>query len=239
MVLQRVTDLRREIGLQLLEMRQTWIENPRARFWVICAAGAAMAVVSLAIAVDLARYFDLHHYEARFFSLTTDRGLPELVMDLLVIAAAVLTALLYRKTGLRGFLLVAALLCLVALDDFFSFHEDLGADLVSYLGLVDHAGFKGQALGELAIMVVFALFCIPFLLWAIWGMQPANLAVLVIYGVIFTAFAGFAGGVDALHSLVDSSVMDRLMGWIEDGGEIVVIAILTAVTILQAYGRLR
>ena len=235
---QRVAHLRREIGHQLSDIRHTWTQDARARFWVGCAVTAGFGVVALAIAVDILRYFDLHHYRARFLSLTTDRSLPELVMDGLVLTAAALTAGLFGKTGLRSFLFVAVLLVLVALDDFFSFHETLGSFLVERLSIPDMGSLKGQALGELVFLAAFALVCVPFLIWTAWGMQPANLAVLVLYGSILAFLAAFSGGVDVLHSLAQSSFMDRLMGWIEESGEIMAITVLTSVAILQAHGSL-
>lgn len=238
---QKFLDLQLELGRQIEDLRQTWMNDGQARRWVFVAVAAGLSVVLLAVVVDALRYLDFHHYRARFLSLTTDRGLPELVMDALVLTVAVLTALMFHRTGLRGFLLISALLFLVALDDFFSFHESLGTLLVGRLGIVDHGDVKAQPLGELAFLIAFGLFCIPVLLWAVWGMQPDNLAVLVIYGVLFALFAGFSGGVDFLHSLAESSFMDRLMGWIEEGGEILVITILTSVAILQfrsSYERL-
>lgn len=89
---QRIVHLRGEIGHQLSDIRHTWNQNARARFWVGCAMTAGLGVIALAIAVDILRYFDLHHHRARFLSLTTDRSLPELVMDGLVLTAAALTA---------------------------------------------------------------------------------------------------------------------------------------------------
>jgi hypothetical protein len=235
---QRVSDLYLEIGYQLEDLRRTWANDVRARLWVWAAVAAGLSVVLLAIGVDVLRYLDVHHYRARFLSLTTDRGLPELVMDSLVLIAAALTARLFFRSGLPGFLFVAGLLCFVALDDFFGFHESFGFYVVDRLALPDIAGVDGNALAELAFMVLFGLVSIPFFLWAVWGLQPANLAVLVIYGVFFALFAAFSAGADFLHSFAQSSFMDRLMGWIEDGGEILVMTGLTAVAILQSRSRL-
>lgn len=237
-VRQQASDLYLETGRQSEDLHRTWKNDIRARLWVWCAVAAGVSVVLLAVFVDALRYLDVHHYRASFLSLTVDRSLPELVMDALVVTAAVLTARMFVRTGLRSFLLVSVLLCLVALDDFFSFHESLGTYLVDHLGIPDFGNFKGQALGELVFLVTFGLVCIPFFLWAAWGMEPRNLAVLVIYGLAFTVFAGFSGGVDFLHSLAQSSFMDRLMGWIEESGEILVVTGITSVAILQSHSSL-
>ena len=226
-----------EVGRQLQDLYATWKSDAQARALVFYAVGAGLSVVLLAVAVEVLRYLDLHHYRARFLSLTTDRSLPELVMDALALIAAALTARLFLRTGLRSFLLFSVLLCLIAIDDFFSLHESLGTVLVNWLGIPDSGNLKGQAVGELVFLIAFALVCIPLFLWSAWGLQAENLAILVIYGVVFALFAGFSGGVDFLHSLAQSSFMDRLMGWIEEGGEIVMISVLTSVAILQSRGR--
>jgi hypothetical protein len=235
---ERASQLYLEIDRQIDDLRQTWTEDRVARRAAVLAMLAGVSVVGLAMAVDVLRYLDLHGYRARFLSLTTERGLPELVMDALVLVAAVLTARLFFRTGLRGFLFVAGLLLFVAVDDFFALHESFGLYVADRVTLPDIAGIPGNALAELAFMILFGLVCIPFLLWAVWGFQPDNLAVLVLYGVLFALFAGFAVGVDVLHSLAQSSFMDRLMGWIEDGGEVLVMTSVSAVAILQWRGRL-
>lgn len=231
-------DLFRELRRQVGAMHQTWVHNSQARLFVYCSVAAGLGVVLLAVVVDTLRYFDFHHYRASFLSLTTDRSLSELVMDALVLIAAGLTAWMFRKTGLRSFLFVALLLFWVALDDFFSFHEAMGTLLVQWLGISSIGGLDPQALGELTFLAAFGLACGLFFLWAAWGWHPVNLAVLVLYCAAFTLFAGFSGGVDFLHSLAQSSFMDRLMGWIEEGGEILIMTALTSMAILQSQSRM-
>lgn len=220
------------------EIRRVWAGDRGARQAALWSLLAGVSVVGLALVVDMLRYLDVHHYRARFLSLTTDRGLPELVMDVLVLLAAFLTARLNLRTGLRGFAFVAGLLVFVALDDFFGVHERLGAFIASRIELPEIAGIAGNAWGELAFMLLFGIVCLPSLVWSIWGLHPQNLAILVIYGVLLAVFAGFAAGVDVLHSLAQSSFIDRLMGWIEEGGEILAMTSITMVAILQWRGRL-
>lgn len=230
----RITE---EIAYQLADIRRTWSRDPGARLLVWGAVAAGLGVVALAISVDILRYLDLHHYRARFLSLTTDRSLPEWVMDALLLFASALMAELFARTRRRSYAFLASLLVLIALDDFFSFHESIGRFLVTHLSIPDFGGLKGQVLGELVFLATFAFVCIPFLLWSVWGMQSANLAVLGIYGAILAGFAAFSGGVDVLHSLAQSTFMDRLMGWIEESGEILMVTILTSTSILQSRGR--
>lgn len=237
MMRQGASRIAEEATYQLADIRRTWVGDPGARFRVWWAVAAGLGVVALAILIDMLRYLDLHHYRASFLSLTTDRSLPELVMDALVLTAAAMMARLYARTGRRSYVFLATLLVLIALDDFFSFHESIGTFLVAHLSIPDFGDLKGQALGELVFLAAFAIVCIPFLFWTVWGMQPANLAVLLIYGAILAGFAAFSGGVDVLHSLAQSSFMDRLMGWIEESGELLMVTILTSVSILQARGR--
>lgn len=231
--LQLSSAVHREAG----EIRRVWTGDRRARQAASWSMLAGVSVVGLALVVDILRYLDVHHYRARFLSLTTDRGLPELVMDALVLLAAFLTARLYLRTGLRGFAFVARLLTFVALDDFFSVHERFGAYIATRMDLPEVAGIAGNDWGELAVMAIFGIVGLPLLVWSLWGLHPANLAILVIYGVLLSAFAALAAGVDVLHSLVQSSFMDRLMGWIEDGGEILVMTSVSMVAILQWRGR--
>lgn len=236
---QRLSELYLAIGHEIGHIRRTWTEDREARRQVQWAVAAGVVVVLIAMLVDVLRYLDVHHYRARFLSLTTDRGLPELVMDVLVLIASALNARMFFTTGLRSFLFVAGLLCFVALDDFFAFHESFGSYMSDRLAIPEVGGITGNAMAELIFMALFVLVSLPFLLWAVWGLRSANLAILAIYGVFFTLFAGFSAGVDALHSLVQSSFMDRLMGWIEDGGEIMVMTGVCAVAILQWRGRLQ
>jgi hypothetical protein len=230
---ERASVLQSAVMRQIGELRRSWTDNDKARRGALLALLAGLSVVGLALVIDILRYLDFHHYNARFLSLTSDRGLPELVMDGLVLLAAFLTARLYFRTGLRSFVLIAGLLTFIALDDFFSLHERFGWHLANWLDFTEVMGIEGKAWGELAFMVLLGLACIPLFLWSIWGLHPENLAILAIYGALFAVFVGFAAGVDLLHGLAQSSFMDRLIGWIEDGGEILVMTGVAMVAILQ------
>lgn len=112
--------------------------------------------------VDVLRHLDVHSYRARFLSLTTERGLPELVIDALVLLAAVLTARLFLRTGLRGFLFLAGLLSCIAVDDFFALHESFGFYVAGQLEYPEIAGISANAWGELTFVILFGLVCTPF-----------------------------------------------------------------------------
>lgn len=228
---------RQEVRDQTNDLRRTWAQNKSARRQTRIVFGAAFAVILLAILVDIARFLDLHHMDLRFLSLMQDQSLPEIVMDATALVAAVLFLLMARRSGLRSFVVLAAMLAFVALDDFFSIHEAFGAVMVTTLGLQDIGRIAAQAQGELVVFALFGLCFLPLAVWSLKALNVRDLAVYLIYGLLFGIFVFFAAGVDLVHSAVENSILRRLLGWTEDGGEVIGIALLTSVAIVQFHGR--
>jgi hypothetical protein len=229
-----VSGFQRELRDQLADLRRIWVSDAGARVWVKCAIGSALAVILVAILVDVARFFDFFHGDVWFLSLTVDRSLPELVMDTLALTAAMLALVMFRRTGLRGFFFFAVVLGYIIVDDFFSLHENMGAFLVGRLRLADFGLVSGQDEGELLAYGIVGVCLLPLCYWSVRGFRAPDLVVLLLYGLLFAMFVFFAAGMDLVHAIVQNKAMHRVLGWVEDGGEIVSISLMTALAILQS-----
>lgn len=131
----------------------------------------------------------------------------------------------------------SAMLFIVTLDDILGIHEVIGAFVVQFAGIGDYGWARAQDFGELAVFAIFGLCLVPLFVWCTLTLTVADLAVFLIYGSVFGLFVFLAVGVDFIHAMVDNKILARLLGWIEDGGEIVAIALLASVVILQSRGR--
>lgn len=227
---------RAELRRQIDDLRHTWAQSAVARGRVRLAVGAALGVIILSVMASVTRAIGLHDSEADFLSLTRDWALPELVMDGLLIVAGAVVLRLYRETGHRGLLLVAALLMLIALNDLTTLHEVLGSALVPLLGLAESGGVPATAIGEMIAFALIAACALPGFVWLARAYTRTDLAILALYGAVVVILAGFSVGVDAIHAMKWPHVIERLLGWAEDGGEIVVSSLFTTLAILQWHG---
>ncbi len=171
-------------------------------------------------------------------SLGTEGGLPERVNHLLLLATSGL--LLYAGLGVRSvWLMFFALAYAFALvDDALMYHERMGGLLVRTFDLQPIGGLAAKDVGEVVAWgLAGAALLIPagFALWQRSPLEGPAGVLIVLFGAL--AFCGIV--MDVIHGLLGASALSRLSGVVEDGGEMLVVAVTCtyAFTLAQAPRR--
>lgn len=209
--------------------RDFLIPANRVHRWSVAAVTGMIA--SLIACFVRYAYVERHHLTDSFFHdrlqfSFVDRGYPEIFgygLELAACALFSICAWMYRKKQWHAF---AAILFVTFLDDAFELHEAIGHLFNAGLGLSpvvgDLIGFSATGL----VSVVFWLAGTRLIQqeddWLPYLVFTAYFAILIFFGV----------GVDAAHGMLGRSVSQTVLTLVEDGGELV----MTAVISLSAFG---
>lgn len=154
------------------------------------------------------------------------RGFPEIFgygLELAACGLFAMSAWMYRR---KQWYACAAILFVTFLDDALKLHETIGAMFTAELGL---SPVVGDLIGFAAMGLLSAAFWIA-------GARLIHDEDDWLPYLVFTAYFGslvfFGVGVDAVHGTVARSASQTLLTLIEDGGELVTIALIN----LSAFG---
>jgi hypothetical protein len=209
--------------------RDVLIPSDRAHRWSVAAVAGTIAI--LIACFTRYAYVEKHHLTGSFFHgrlqfSFVDRGYPEIFgygLELVACAMFAMSARVYRKQHWYAF---AAIMFVVFLDDTFELHETIGRTFHVGLGLPPVVGdLIGFSLAGLLLIVFW--FAGARLIheeddWLTYLVFTAYFAVLIFFGV----------GVDAVHGMLAKNVSQTLLSLIEDGGELLTIAVIS----LSAFG---
>lgn len=166
------------------------------------------------------------HLRSADYSLSTERGFAEVFQYLKGYWIVILFAWLgFAKTRLYwGWALLFGYL---VIDDAFSLHETGGRMIAAALAYQPMFGLRAQDLGELT---VYALIgggvCLMTGVAYRWGNAAFRRASRGL-AVLLVLLAMFGAGADMLHSAMGrASGAGRLMGILEDGGEMLVMSVI-------------
>lgn len=227
---------------QLDLLRNQYRHDAPARLATQAFLAGGAAIVAIAILRDLTRHLDIHIPFESAFSLTRDHSFPEIFMYFCEATCSASCMIRYRRTSENVFLFMSLLFGFIVLDDALSYHEGFGGLIVSRLG--GYAPIlQSQETGELIAWSIAGLLLMPPLLWCLWRMKPGELGIYLVFGAVFGGLVFFAVGMDLVHSLVET-LLDghgrmtkaalRVVGWLEDGGELIMVTIAAATGILFA-----
>ncbi|MGH8026130.1 MAG: hypothetical protein ACREO0_05305 [Pseudoxanthomonas sp.] len=193
---------------------------------------AVSAMIGVLIACFLMyAYAEKHHLTSSFFYgrlrfSFIDGGYPETFgygLELAACTLFVMSAWVRRKKQWYAW---AAILLVTFLDDAFELHETIGGFFAAGFGLSpvagDLAGFASTGLLSAVFWLAGARLLHSEEDWLPYLVFTAYFAVLIFFGV----------GVDAVHGMLGRNVSQTLLTLIEDGGELVVTALIS----LSAFG---
>jgi hypothetical protein len=222
-------------GSPVASLRGPYRSNRSTRIAVNWLLGTCLVLIAVSVAIDLLGFLGIWMFPTSAFSLTIDRSIPEFYGYLMSLIVVVCLGLAFRRTRLTSTAFVAALYGFIVIDDAFEYHEFGGAALVDLLGL--GTGVLPIIFGELLAWGLAALALGVFLLWCLRRRQPADLGVYLLFALILVATTVFGAGVDALHVLTSSSVaLGLVLGWVEDGGELLMLTVAAACALLLLPG---
>ena len=220
--------------------------DPWFRTWVALAALGTLVFYALHVAHVIAgTRFDAGGvlFDAGFkawdFSIEAEQGYAEW-FEYLMLAFIVINVARLAFTCRRPVYVAFLFIFVYALaDNALAIHERLGAFLVDRLALPPAFGLRGQDLGELATWALFGVPLLGFLCFALWRTEGRHRSVGLTLTGWFFVFAFFGGAVDMMHSLIrHQGAWERIAGFVEDGGEMAVIAVILTLTLaVPAYLR--
>ena len=151
------------------------------------------------------------------------------------LVAVALSVFLLRSTRQRVYAAWAATFMVIMLDDALQLHE-WGGVLASGGSSVSEAGGSGSDVGELA---VWALLGAPLLAALVFTHQRSDVTARLTsrrLARLTTVLLLLAAGVDAVHARLTGTIA-RVVGTIEDGGELVVLTLIVVVLAVAVRSR--
>ncbi|MBD2528053.1 hypothetical protein H6G97_00185 [Nostoc flagelliforme FACHB-838] len=180
---------------------------------------------------------DLIPYNA--FSLATDRGYSELFQYIKEYWSALFSGLLALQFRSPLYLSWSLLLFYLLLDDSLQIHEKLGGFISNQLSFSSMFNLRAKDFGELTVsIVVFLLFLCAIYISYSWSDHLSRQRSKHLIRLLFI-LAFFGVVVNMLHiAFKTSHLLDTLFTVIEDGGEMLIMSLITCY-ILSWFVRLK
>jgi hypothetical protein len=189
----------------------------------------AISVVGsfVAIRIGASLYNDLTPNRLDFPPIldpSTEGGIPERFNQLMLLATSLLLLRAAREHRSAWLAFLACVFGFAFLDDAFAYHETMGIVIVEVFELQPVGGLRALDLGEIVAWgIAAAALVVPGLLaWRRCPQVDGNAVVLL---GLFAGLVFFAVVADMLHVLAGGFFLGKLVGLIEDGGEMLMVAL--------------
>ena len=162
----------------------------------------------------------------RQWLLRAEGGWPEQFGHAKQAACAAALLLLWRRTRSGVFAAWAAVFACALVDDRLRVHERAGGWMARQLSLPQEvAGLRGQDLGELVVWGLAAVLLLAAVA-VLHRRSPGQVrAASRRLAVVVAGYAFFGVVVDQLHAMAAGGALDRTLGVVEDGGELVLLSV--------------
>lgn len=198
----------------------------RHSLYRLCAWGVACVFTLLIGCFVVYAFAEKYHLESNFFYGRVrfsfiDGGYAEIFGYVLELGACAIFLLYARRPNKKHWYMWAAILFVVLLDDGLKIHETIGGVFSSGLGMSpvvgDLVGFALTGLLSVGLWIA-GLRIIP---------DQGELCAYLVFTVYFSILIFFGVGVDAAHGLLGKNMSQTLFTLIEDGGELLMICIIS------------
>jgi hypothetical protein len=169
----------------------------------------------------------LRRGDFKLFSISEDRSYPELFQYLKWFWMTIMLIIISRSKRSLGYLSWALLTTYFLLDDSIGIHELIGTKIAAGLNFTAPFSLRKQDIGELIVSGVFAIILVaPIVISYLRGDSEFKrfsldmlllMALLFFFGVFVDVFA---------YVFPISERMNIIIGFIEDGGEMIVASLL-------------
>ncbi len=161
------------------------------------------------------------------FSIATEGGFAERLQHF---KAGIISVLLFAVAARRRSapaLIWALIFLFVLADDAGQLHERVGSRLGNTLALPELGSFRADHLGELVYFAVTGMVTVTVILIAlrIGDNEDWTLSRMLVLWLALLAVVGVA--LDAIHSALRRTALNRPLALIEDGGEMIILTIGT------------
>lgn len=227
------------VTAKINEIADALWQDRLAQIIIISIFFANMAFVGAHCVVQIAIHLDSNvgiYYMNRFhhFRIDRDGTLAEWFNYLQTALCVAFLLGILRRTRQPLYGAWALIFLFAVADDSLEIHERAGAYLASHPGVPPLPGLSPQASGELLVWVAAGSVLLSVLCWSFLRSRPGAWAAGGVLGVAFAALVFFAVGVDMIHTRVSEpgAVLHDVLGIIEDGGEMLSIALACGLALL-------
>jgi hypothetical protein len=161
------------------------------------------------------------------FSIEGERVYAEIYQYIKELWIVVLLISLAMRRANSLYLSWALLFFYVLLDDSLAVHERLGSLIVSWFDFHPGFGLRAQDFGELMVFFFFGaiLFVLIAITYYLSGFADRRISKYLFSMVALLVFFGVV--LDMVHQIVKHSLVKPVLGMIEDGGEMLVMSVIT------------
>jgi hypothetical protein len=161
------------------------------------------------------------------YMLTRDRGYGEFFQYTKELWIAVMFLILAIKKKQGNFYVFSLLFLYLLIDDSFEIHENLGRVIAEIFHFRPSMGLRAVDFGELIVSALFGLlFLTALILFFI--LSDTITRRITLYMITFFGILAFFGVVmDMVAVMVDHRVTTRVLEMIEEGGEMLVMSVIT------------
>ena len=207
---------------------------------VLVLLGIDVFFIGVHVLLSALKYFGfLEAGSLKYFKVTQEGGIPEIFNYFKLCLVSVVLMLIYLRSRIPIYLILALIFTYALLDDAFTLHERLSLDLAEALVLPDM--WEQSTYAQPLYFAIVATLLIPMLLggWINANSTHRRLSLAMIASLCVLAF--FAVFVDFVHSLVSdySRIADKALALVEDGGEMLAVTLSCWVALsIHSYVRL-
>jgi len=161
------------------------------------------------------------------FSIEQDQGFAEIFQYTKEYWIGLM--LLWLALKRRSFLFLgwSLLFFFLLFDDALRFHEEAGYILVKYFNLQPMLGLRAQDIGELGIAVIVGVGFLTIIGISHYFSEQRLRDISMRIAILLAALVFFGVFIDMIHSLFRHTKASNLLALIEDGGEMVVMSLIT------------
>lgn len=179
--------------------------------------------------------YEYNHLSSEKFSLSRDHGYAEIVQYVLVIIAAIALVTVAYARRQMAYVLLSAMMAYLFADDVFSIHEQIGEYLALNYPLMTPFGIEpahaGEALYLGAVAGVFLIFLIILFAKA---RSKTRIDISA-----FSALLILAGTFGIVGDVAHAAIGNKPAAMIEDGGELISVALLSVFSVDRALASSR
>lgn len=229
-------------GLRLRDelriLQRTYSSDARARLFcgLIFLMGGLLVATALVVAAGRSITGE---GLTTIFSLRREGGVSEFYEYALSALVVILMGALYRKSRRRSVLFVSVLYGFILLDNSWAFHERFGSFISANVVMPSAWDLRTSDLGEMLAWISAGLVLLPLLIWCLARTTREDVGVYVLFGTITFALIFFAVGVDFFHAMFRELGAERVLGLVEDGGELMILCLAAASAVLYHRGAWR
>lgn len=213
-------------------LREAWARDTATRRDGRLIALATIVLISGAIVIEmLQRARGQPDAAYRLLRLGADHGVVEVFGYGLAATTAIALWRCHRRHGGGAFRALTALFAFILIDDALLYHELAGHALEVVLELPAAPGLRARDTGEILAWALAAAALAPLLVGAAARRREGEEWLLAVFGVLLAALV-VCGVLLDMASIYAGGDVGRRLGWLEDGGETIVLAAAAVAALL-------